>query len=271
MRFKIYQSYLTVQDILSLDTAPCSTELRIELKGMYQCLRCKGTDMHPYTSIESITWMTTRGISLEGFTLVLPGHEKEATWPTFHYLCSQEKYRDLALLMAKHGAQDIVNSRDAGPGFSALHYACKGGNLPMARLLIEQGHADVNARNGGGYTPLLLICVSGTPSCTNSGNHAVSDKDKVKLAIVRLLIEHGADLELRQGVSQFTPLHWCCHVGNVMVAKVLIAAGADIKAKTLHDGRAHRSALELAKKALVNKISMRGLIERDMKKKGLLE
>ena len=268
VRYRVLKSYLTLHDILALDTAICNAELRNEMKCMYPRLQCKGLDIHLYTSIESIRWVTSRGISLREFTLVLPEHEGDATWPTFHYVCSVEKYRDVALLMAKYGADDVVNSRDAGPGFTALHYACKGGNVQMAKMLVEQGHADVNARNGGGYTPLLVICVSGSSqnsTTTSSPASSSSDKDSDKMAIVKLLLQNEANLELQQGVSHFTPLHWCCHVGNVMVAKMLIAAGADITAKTLHN----KSPLDLASKALTNKISMRGLLEREMKKRGL--
>ena len=216
---------------------------------MYQNLRSAGANRHPYTSIESIRWVMNRGIVPKGFSLVLDGHEADATWPTFHYLCSQESTRDIALLMATNGERGIVNSVDAGTMWTALHYSVKAGNATLARMLVEEGGADVNARNGGGYTPLLVVCVAG-------------DTCPEKLTIVKLLLKHGADLETRQGVSQWTPLHFCCHLGNVAVAKILISGGANVNSLT----RYNKTPIDLCKKALRNKLTITGLIERSLKK-----
>ena len=253
-RRQVLSHWLTLDDIVNLDTATSCRVLRKELKRMYQTLTSCGANKYPYSSLKGIRWVMHRGIRVSNFKLELEGHTSEDTWPTFHYLCSQESTRDVASFMAKNCHKTgIVNTVDHGPMWTSLHYAVKATNLEVAKMLIEVGKADVNARNGGGYTPLLVICVSGVT------------EDPAKLAIVRLLIKHGVNLETRQGISQFTPLHWCCHLGNVAVAKLLISGGADITSLTLHK----KSPLDLAQSAIRNRITTTGLILRELKKLGL--
>jgi hypothetical protein len=77
----------------------------------------------------------------------------------------------------------------------------------IARLLIAAG-ADVNARNRQGSTPLIEAAKSGA------------------VDVVRVLLEHGAELEDRDTERSFTALEWAITSDQEEVAQVLRAAGA---------------------------------------------
>jgi len=59
-----------------------------------------------------------------------------------------------------------VNARDED-GWVPLHWAAKEGNIEVARILIEDGHADANARANEGYTALMLANHFGHSSLVN--------------------------------------------------------------------------------------------------------
>jgi uncharacterized protein len=98
----------------------------------------------------------------------------------------------------------------APDGFTALHLAAFFGQEDAAQALLERG-ADVAAvaRN-----PDLQV----TPlHSAAAGGH---------IAIVKLLLEHGADPNARQG-GGFTPLHSAAQNDDRESVEALLAAGAD--------------------------------------------
>lgn len=48
-------------------------------------------------------------------------------------------------------------------GRSALHYACKAGNLETLKILVEQEEIEVNCVTNGGKTPLMMAVEFGDP------------------------------------------------------------------------------------------------------------
>lgn len=132
-------------------------------------------------------------------------------------------------------------------GETALHQASKGGHLEIAILLIEKG-ANVHAKSEEEQTPL----------------HFAINKKPLSLAIVQLLVEHGADPNARairgptpfgdacrKGLTEIvefmmpycisqvdvkewsgkTPLHFAFHGNHFDIARVLIENGANINIK----------------------------------------
>ena len=64
-----------------------------------------------------------------------------------------------------------------------------------AKLLLEAG-ANPDSRDTGGKTPLITACQTG-------GNRSI-----------RLLIEHGADINAKTYKTGINALHTCCYYGN---------------------------------------------------------
>jgi ankyrin repeat protein/mono/diheme cytochrome c family protein len=112
-------------------------------------------------------------------------------------------------------ADDFPRSRDPGPadavsGFrTPLMWAAYHNGVPMVRLLLEHG-ADPNKSTYFG-SPL-------SQACWNDGFEAAD-----------LLIDRGANVNARDAVADFTPLHWAA--GNETLrphlVKLLLGCGAD--------------------------------------------
>ena len=107
---------------------------------------------------------------------------------------------------------------------------------------------DVNARDEGGNTPLLLM----TYFWAGGRNGAPASEDP---AVVTVLLEAGADVNARNS-SGSTPLHhaavgrsrepaedWYDRVENPAIVAVLLAAGADANARTGNGGTSGRQYL----------------------------
>jgi hypothetical protein len=109
-------------------------------------------------------------------------------------------------LLHHNGADLHVRSYS---GMNPLHSAASSGNLKVVRILIEYDPAYINARDKGGSTPLLWA--SGA-------------------SVVRLLLEHGADLNVQDKVGR-TPLQSASMRGMLEVVRLLLEHGADVEVK----------------------------------------
>ena len=96
--------------------------------------------------------------------------------------------------------------------------------MPL-HVIVFLGHeANVNARGDRNRTPLLL---------------ALGGK---KVAIVRLLLEHGADVSAKGADWDETPLHLASENGELKIMSLLLKHGADVDAR---DSR-NRTPLHMA-------------------------
>jgi len=133
---------------------------------------------------------------------------------------------EAARLLLEKGAD--VNARDSG-GTSALELAAFANNIELARILIAKG-ANVNNVDALGFTPLLDAAGNGDRNA----------------AMVKLLIEHGAQVNVKSGdtietvkngpikLGHLTALQFAAQA-NYEATEALLNAGADVNAKDVRD------------------------------------
>jgi ankyrin repeat protein len=120
-------------------------------------------------------------------------------------------------------------------GLTALHYAVRGGKLPLIKLLLERG-APVNALDDDGLTPLL---------------HLAKTRSKADpIPVMQMLAASGADLDARDE-AQGTLLMYFARQGKAEPVRWLLAHGADRNARNKNGntaaecGRAHPGILRM--------------------------
>jgi ankyrin repeat protein/truncated hemoglobin YjbI len=100
-------------------------------------------------------------------------------------------------------------------GLTALHYAVRGGKLPLIKLLLERGAA-VDALDEDGLTPLL---------------HLFKTRSKADpIPVMELLVANGANVNARND-RQGTLLMHFAKQGNSEAVRWLLAHGADPSAR----------------------------------------
>ncbi|VDK37369.1 unnamed protein product [Taenia asiatica] len=97
------------------------------------------------------------------------------------HLAALEDHVTVAQQLVHEGAQATSVTQ---AGYTPLHTACYAGRLNMVRFLVALATSDINSTTNTGFTPLHLAAQQGH-----------SD-------IVYLLLEHGADPNARNSVSQ---------------------------------------------------------------------
>ncbi|TSW08324.1 DNA polymerase epsilon subunit 2 [Bagarius yarrelli] len=131
-------------------------------------------------------------------------------------------------------------------GFTPIMVAAQKGFIRMIKILVEHG-ADIHMKNGSGKDPLMLACFAGhldivkhlrksgaTWQSQDTGGcsplHWAADGGH--LPIITYMIKDGCELDIRDTVSQWTPLMRVSAVsGNANVASLLIQAGADVNVR----------------------------------------
>ncbi|CAF4445940.1 unnamed protein product [Rotaria sp. Silwood2] len=117
-------------------------------------------------------------------------------------------------------------------GRTALWYACKNGDLNLARQLIERGHAHISkcgvlivaAQNGHANIVEYLLSMGCDPNrqarnYNKTALHAASRRNH--LAILNLLLKHGAN-SAALDYKKRTPLEYAIHKRHIEIAKALI-------------------------------------------------
>lgn len=124
---------------------------------------------------------------------------------------AQNDHTDLVLEMIEEGVD--VNAKQ-GSGWTALQHACNHGNLEVVKALLDKG-AEINHRN----IPTGRAAIHYAAACEED-------------AVLRLLIERGADIEVRNNDGE-TPLFDAASGGSEACVRLLIDSGCDVNAKNL--------------------------------------
>lgn len=145
-------------------------------------------------------------------------------------------------LVAQHVSPAAVDAE----GSTALHYAARNRNLPIADQLLAAG-APVKASNRYNITPLSLACDNGDAPMIEhllkAGADPNSNSEEGQTALmvaalagnpdaVKLLLAHGAKVNDAEPVRGQTALMWAASRGNTSAAEMLVEFGADVRAKS---------------------------------------
>ena len=151
-----------------------------------------------------------------------------------------------------HGKKDVVKKLLASGIELNIHEAAGTGQTQRLRELIRADPSIVNSHAADGFTPLGLAIFFGHPETVNALLDAGADvnlasRESMKvsplasasaagqLEIARVLIAHGANVNAR-AAGDFTPLHESAASGRIEFAQLLLEHGADVNAKT-SDGK----------------------------------
>ena len=152
-------------------------------------------------------------------------------------------------------------------GTTALHWAVQWNDLQMAELLIRSG-ANVKAANRNGATPMTLACINGEAAIIKALLDAGADPNAAvllngetplmlaartgKVDSVKVLIDRGANVNAKESIRGTTPLMWAVSENNAAVVRLLVERGADIEAQSTINAapaqRGRRGATQLGGK-----------------------
>ena len=125
------------------------------------------------------------------------------------------------------------NSSDS-EGVTPLMLACYLGNIRIATLLL-QARANINQQINDGWTALMYACYSETPH---------ND-------LVRLLIQSGADISIKESELQVTALMVAAYRGHTSIVQYLLDEGAPVNTQDVYGSTSLTIASELGHSEVV--------------------
>jgi RNA polymerase sigma factor (sigma-70 family) len=139
--------------------------------------------------------------------------EDDSGQTPLQWMAATGRYKSLVSYLKSQGAR--AESSD-------IFWACVYGDIAAVRTFLERDRSVVDARRS--YRPgIHPVSVGFTPL------HEASVRGED--AIVKLLIEYGADVNALGGRSRGTALHAAAAVGHASTADILLESGADPRAK----------------------------------------
>ncbi|KAE8417808.1 hypothetical protein BDV36DRAFT_283421 [Aspergillus pseudocaelatus] len=131
---------------------------------------------------------------------------------------SQNGHSTITKLFLERGVDaDSLGINGLTPLLLALLY----GHTAIAEQLLATGRTNPDSKDNSGRTPLLIAARGGHKSITSLSLAAENGHE----AIVRLLLEKGADLECKDSKYGQTPLSLAAENGHEVVVKLLLGIG----------------------------------------------
>ena len=136
-----------------------------------------------------------------------------------------------------------AGASDADSAGTTALMLCASGSLPLARLLVEQGGADVNAANKDGATALLwarrmevvqyLAERGASVNAVGRGGTTalMRASERGDLDTVRFLVEHGAEVNATDYIRK-SALMLACESGHLDVVRYLVEGVANVNAES---------------------------------------
>ena len=188
-----------------------------------------------------------------------------------------ENDQSALLLAAYNGHPQIAGLLASRRSNLTLFEACVVGSLERARSLLAANPGQVNAFSPDGFQPLglaaffkqaqmvQLLLENGAEVNTPSSNaQKVPPLNSAcasgSLEIVRMLLAHGADPNLRQA-GGFVPLHSAAQNGQVELIALLLEHGAEINLRAANGQNALSFALEANRAPAVELLRQHGGVE----------
>lgn len=147
------------------------------------------------------------------------------------------RHTDLINYLLDHGAD--VNVPD-WPGATPLHHALRNSDWELAKRLIKMG-ADVNAADFEGVTPLhlavqgedvelfkILLEKGADPNAVDERGNTVLHKVIRSADITKLLLDHGADIKVKNKSGQSAFSHMVERGASNEVLELLLETGSDV-------------------------------------------
>lgn len=116
--------------------------------------------------------------------------------------------------------RDFPNCREPGFGH-LLEYALYHSSLSFIQKLLEAG-ANPNYEDNDGFPSIIA---------------ALSSEREERQDMIDLLLQYGADIN-RQGLNDWTPLHWAAADNDIRLIGYLLDKGADPTIRTRIDDKA---------------------------------
>lgn len=181
------------------------------------------------------------------------------TWYKHAYWAGQTGNLDSAQTLMEFGVVPSVTRllRARSP----VHSAAASGDMERLRELIEEGGYDVDEAADDGTTPLIAAVSANQTEATgyllqkgaqrdlvsNSGMAPMHVAATLNLtAIIELLVESNADIDVKHKFAGSTPLHFAAEVGAVAAIRSLCSHGADASAEKVHGGTPLHAAADLS-------------------------
>ena len=211
--------------------------------------------------------------SEEEITISFSGGGAMAFTPPEDPFIRAAQENDLETLATMIAGTD-VNRRDKQTETTALEHAVRNANREMVQLLLVAG-AQVNARNGGGETVLMMLDSDATADLTwdliNAGADVNMKDDEKNTALMRaaslnnlealkVLLEAGADINAKNDEG-LTPLMQASAEGHVNIVRALVLAGCDINAVDEKGLNALSMARDSDRAAVVRFLKSKGAAE----------